>query len=294
MSASAIGPHDILRASAGKPDTKSVIIVRMVRPGLKVIDLHVGEGELAERTKVVSVRVRTYLIDGTDVTSTGGPGPFVIDLRRRDCIAGLRYGIEGMRVGGVRELTIEPHLAYGPQGVPGSIPQYATLRCEVELLDVRDRGVVKPDDYPPGRQLVVGDLGCLRDGLPRWQFGLHEDGRYGITVQFPIPNLKWRHVPYKHVWKTMPASQAQELLNVIQELPTRHPEQCLAPDAICVDHSGHDGGVHRTRQSDALCLAVTMFEQGHTLCQYYIEPGSPAWESIGMQRLIRETIASLK
>lgn len=100
-----------------------------------------------------------------------------IDLGSRDCFAGLRYGIEGMRVGGRRELRIESHLAYGAKGVPGRIPPHATLRCIVELLEVRERGVVKPEDYPAGRQLQIGWLGDLAHGVAKWQFGLSEDGR---------------------------------------------------------------------------------------------------------------------
>jgi FKBP-type peptidyl-prolyl cis-trans isomerase len=46
----------------------------------------------------------------------------VIDLGRRESIAGLRYGIPGMRVGGTREIVISPHLAYGEVGIPGRIP----------------------------------------------------------------------------------------------------------------------------------------------------------------------------
>lgn len=264
-----------------------------MRPGLKISDLHIGDGSMADHTKVVSVRVRTYLLDGTDVTGAEGPGPLLIDLRRRDCIAGLRYGIEGMRVGGVRELVIQPHLAYGPQEIPGSIPPNSTLRCEVELLDVRERGVVKSEDCPPGRQLIVGDVGSIQDGLPRWQFGLHEDGRYGITVQFPIPSLKWRHAPRKHVWKAMPAGQAQELLNVVQALPDRYPAQCLPPDAIYVDHSGHDGGAHRVQNNNALCLAVTIYERGQMLRHFYVEPDSAAWRSTGIPDLVRDLLAEL-
>ena len=265
-----------------------------MKPGLKISDLHVGDGAVAERNKVVSVRVRTFLLDGTDVTGIQGAAQITIDLRRRDYIAGLQYGIEGMCVGGVRELIIEPHLAYGPEGVPGSIPPYAVLRCEVELLDVRDRGVAKPADYPPGRQLTVGDLGCLADGLPRWQFGLQEDGRYGIFVQFPIPGLKWRHVPHKHVWKAMPASQAQELLNCVQNLPKSHPAHCHPPEAVCVDHSGQDGGVHRVRQTNALCLAVTLWERGQQLAYYFIVPESPAWRSTGIPELVRDLLEPLR
>ncbi len=55
----------------------------------------------------------------------------------RDVITGLRYGVEGMRVGGLNRLTISPHLGYGGAGVPGLIPPDAVLIFEVELLDVR-------------------------------------------------------------------------------------------------------------------------------------------------------------
>lgn len=55
-------------------------------------------------------------------------------VNRGRVISGVFYGLEGMRVGGMRRLEIAPHLAYGDRGVPGLIPPGATLILEVTVL----------------------------------------------------------------------------------------------------------------------------------------------------------------
>jgi FKBP-type peptidyl-prolyl cis-trans isomerase len=53
-------------------------------------------------------------------------------------IAGLFYGIDGMRVGGTRKLKISPHMAYGERGLPPVIPENAVLLVEVTMLQERE------------------------------------------------------------------------------------------------------------------------------------------------------------
>ena len=201
----------------------------LMRPGVESTDIVTGSGDEATRTKVVVINIRFSLSDGAILTDFYGDGKrIIIDLRRRDCIAGVRYGIEGMRVGGKRKLTIAPHLAYGKEGIPGRIPPNSPLLCEVELLEVRERGVVKPEDYPPGLKLQIGNRGDLKTNIARWQFGLDEDGRCGIWLTVPIQSMKWRHSRMKYVESRMEPEDASTLFKQLMDLPARFPGQCLS------------------------------------------------------------------
>ena len=51
-------------------------------------------------------------------------------------IRGWDQGVLGMRVGGLRRLTIPPELAYGSAG-SGPIPPNASLVFDVELVNVQ-------------------------------------------------------------------------------------------------------------------------------------------------------------
>jgi FKBP-type peptidyl-prolyl cis-trans isomerase len=52
---------------------------------------------------------------------------------REFLIAGLFYGVEGMRIGGKRTLKISPHLAYRDKGIEAVIPPNAVLEIEVKI-----------------------------------------------------------------------------------------------------------------------------------------------------------------
>ncbi len=105
---------------------------------LQVEDMVVGTGAEAIKGKLVSVHYTGWLTDGKKFDSSKDRGqPFQFPLGRGHVIPGWDQGVEGMKVGGKRKLTIPPELGYGAQGAGGVIPGNATLVFEVELLGVR-------------------------------------------------------------------------------------------------------------------------------------------------------------
>jgi len=100
-------------------------------------DSKVGDGAVAEAGKQVSVHYTGWLTDGTKFDSSKDRGqPFTFQLGAGQVIKGWDQGVAGMKVGGVRKLTIPASLGYGASGAGGVIPPNATLVFEVELLGV--------------------------------------------------------------------------------------------------------------------------------------------------------------
>jgi FKBP-type peptidyl-prolyl cis-trans isomerase len=105
--------------------------------GLTYQDVVTGTGAEATKGQSVSVHYTGWLTDGTKFDSSKDRGePFVFPLGRGQVIRGWDEGVQGMKVGGTRKLTIPPSLGYGVRGAGGVIPPNATLVFEVELLKV--------------------------------------------------------------------------------------------------------------------------------------------------------------
>ncbi|MFO0778154.1 MAG: FKBP-type peptidyl-prolyl cis-trans isomerase [Nitrospira sp.] len=106
--------------------------------GLKYVDQAVGTGDAAVAGKNVSVHYTGWLENGKKFDSSVDRGqPFSFPLGAGRVIKGWDEGVQGMKVGGKRKLTIPSDLGYGSRGAGGVIPPNATLIFDVELLRVQ-------------------------------------------------------------------------------------------------------------------------------------------------------------
>jgi len=105
---------------------------------LEIKDLTEGTGAEAEAGDEVTVQyVGVDYKTGQEFDASWDRGePFSFQLGAGMVIPGWDQGVEGMKVGGRRELIIPSDLAYGEAGAPPSIAPNATLVFVVDLLEV--------------------------------------------------------------------------------------------------------------------------------------------------------------
>ena len=119
-----------------------------MKPGVEVLEETPGIGAPVERHAFYDVRLRMWLSRGDPVRWTKPWGLYdrarieddgttlftSLRVDRVFMFAGLFYGVEGMRVGGIRRLRVASHLAYREEGLPGLIPANALLTVEVQIV----------------------------------------------------------------------------------------------------------------------------------------------------------------
>jgi peptidylprolyl isomerase len=106
---------------------------------LEIRDFVVGEGPEAKAGDQVEVHyVGVAHSTGEEFDASWNRGsPFTFPLGAGRVIAGWDQGVQGMRVGGRRQLTIPPQLGYGDRGAGNAIKPGETLIFVVDLLGVQ-------------------------------------------------------------------------------------------------------------------------------------------------------------
>jgi hypothetical protein len=244
-----------------------------MRPGIRVTEETIGTGDMVTKGNTGIINVRMLPLDEKDPAGDSEPWRKVkLDLARRHASAGLRYGVEGMRVGGRRTFIISPSLTHG------SVPQ----RCEVELLEVRAGPYMSPEECPPGKSMQLIHPGEMSRLLPKWNFGLQEDGSYGLRLTIPIPGLKWKHSRAKLLNGSMDPSRAAQVLTWVVEFPVKYPGQAVS-DVVTW---GGDSSFYLSPSKEVVCLAVQVWERGQYVARYYVPETSRAWQESEIQHFI--------
>jgi peptidylprolyl isomerase len=105
---------------------------------LEIKDIREGEGPVAKAGDTVSVHyVGVSFSTGEEFDASWNRGtPLKFQLGAGQVIPGWDQGVPGHKVGGRRQLTIPPHLAYGDRGAGGRIKPGETLIFVCDLVGV--------------------------------------------------------------------------------------------------------------------------------------------------------------
>jgi hypothetical protein len=154
-----------------------------MRSGLKLESETLGDGRIAARGDTVTVTYDLSLNRGDVVQSRNS---YTFTLGKREVIAALEYGIDGMRVGGRRRFRASPHLAYRDVGVDGIVPPNAVLVFDLTLISVAR------DSVAVGQALL-----CLTFGAARGFHDAISHGRHVSPVLQPASETTRQNVTPK-------------------------------------------------------------------------------------------------
>ena len=119
---------------------KPEVTIPDARPPADIVidDIVVGDGAEATHGRDVEVHyVGVAWSNGRQFDASWDRGDtFSFRLGAGQVIEGWDRGVQGMRVGGQRRLTLPPQLAYGSRGAGGVIGPDETLVFVVDLVDV--------------------------------------------------------------------------------------------------------------------------------------------------------------
>lgn len=113
--------------------------LQTLRSGVGIRDTQIGAGSAVKSGAQVNILYEGTLTDGSTFDKRQNRrSPLSFRVGLREVVPGMDIGLEGMRVGGIREMHIPAAMGYGKKQT-GPIPANSDLKFEVELLSIGRR-----------------------------------------------------------------------------------------------------------------------------------------------------------
>ena len=120
-------------AESAKTEANETITTKT---GIEYTSLREGNGATPGPTDTVRVNYRGTLLNGREFDSSYKSGR-PVEFPLTGVIKCWTEGLQLMKVGGKAQLVCPSNLAYGEEGIPGTVPRNAVLIFEVELLSIK-------------------------------------------------------------------------------------------------------------------------------------------------------------
>jgi len=129
-------PYPVIPEGGGKIDKNAPKVFTKLESGLKYRILRKGVGLVPNATDTVEVHYHGWFAEGKKVFDSSYERGASASFKLNGVIKGWSEGLQLVGAGGMIELEIPSHLAYGKRGAPPTIPPDATLHFLVELISV--------------------------------------------------------------------------------------------------------------------------------------------------------------
>ena len=103
--------------------------------GMKMATVQAGDGPEAKMGDLIHYHYNAWLGSGILYDSSSQYEAPVQAILGESALASFDEGIEGMKVGEIRQFRLPPELAYGEEGIENYVPPNSTIIFEVHLLD---------------------------------------------------------------------------------------------------------------------------------------------------------------
>lgn len=190
-----------------------------------------------------------------------------------------------MKVGGEREIRIQPHLAFGGKGYGDAVPANALIIAKVKLFAIVEPNFQLPSKFDRYRQIIVDGAIEQDRKLCLWQFGIVNDGGYSVTLIIPSEDNP-RMYQHKTFDGEINKDEADELFAEIKQFDGEIVKKRYS------EKVGKRYGVSYTRDTKEACCHVTISEHEKVVSHFYARDRQ--LQSYRLMILINDALTKVK